>query len=928
MIKMLTAVTDGKDFLIKELQRENKKLNRELRRLQDAINRKRKADLTINPLEAMRKAEQEKEQRYLRLLLENSPDVIILLDKNGRFVYCSDEFLRLLNIENFGLINGRPFKQVYRRFASPAFVKQSLERFRSIQSGCKIAIENEGLDFSNSGNYRNYSINSIPILDEQGHFDGALAIYHDITNLLRVEADERSRIMFNAIPQACTFWDTEGKLVDCNEETLRLFEIDSKEEFIERFYELSAAIQSDGRLSRVKMKDLIAETLKTGRQTFEWIHRTALGGRLPTEVTLVKVNWRDTCRLVGHIRDMREIKASEERQREAYERNRELEVQTRAAQVASEAKSKFLASMSHEIRTPMNAIIGMSDLMRTDNLDATQQSFFKDIKKMSKTLLQIINDILDISRIEVGKLALIPVHFNILELYDNICSLSRFTAESKDLEWRHSFDTNVPQIIYGDDVRIRQIISNLVNNAIKYTKEGYVDFSITRTVRNNRDCLVFRVQDSGIGIKKEDFSRLFGTFQQISGEVNHGVEGTGLGLSITKELVTMMDGEIEFESEYGAGSIFTVLLPLIEGDPRLVMKETSGFKAKAAANVKVLVVDDNHINRKVALAFLAVHDIHADIAGSGAEAIQKVQETAYDLVFMDHMMPEMDGIEATRRIRSLNDRRLKTMPIIALSANAISGVRDQFLNAGMNDFISKPIDADELNKKLSQWLPPDKIFRMEVPARSEISSAAPPEWKSLAAIDRRAGFHNSGGEEILYNQLLVSFKEDHGADYQRISAALEAGDVSLGHRLAHSLKSTAGLIGANRLRRTAFEIERALTEENIINARRQLPNLEFEISAVMKELVPMVREIPNPGPADNNTPVQEKIVDLIRRLRSLLESGNTGSLALSEEIKTTFPALNGKTVNLIKQIEDFEFNIALEILSDIQMGILGGAFQP
>ncbi|MDR2028818.1 MAG: PAS domain-containing protein, partial [Treponema sp.] len=262
----INSGTTDEDSLIQELRRENKKLNRELRRLQDTINRKRKVDLTISTLEAMRKAEQEKEKTYLRLLLENSPDVILLLDKNGRFIYCSDEFLRLANIENFGLINGRTFKQVYRSFASPAFVEQSLERFRGIQSGRKIVIENARLDFSNTGNYRNYSINSTPILDGNNRFDGALVIYHDITNLLRVEADERNRVMFNAIPQACTFWDAKGKLVDCNEETLRLFQIDSKEEFIERFYELSAAIQNDGKLSRVKMKELIAETLKTGRQ--------------------------------------------------------------------------------------------------------------------------------------------------------------------------------------------------------------------------------------------------------------------------------------------------------------------------------------------------------------------------------------------------------------------------------------------------------------------------------------------------------------------------------------------------------------------------------------------------------------------------------------------------------------------------------------
>jgi PAS domain S-box-containing protein len=942
-----TNPEDGESALIKELRQENKKLNREARRLQDIINRKKKMDFAISTLEAMHRAEQEKEKTYLRLLLENTSDIIILLDKDGRFVYCSDEFLKLTKIENFGLINGRLFKQVYEDLENPAFVKQALERFRLIQLGQKIVIENAAIDFSKSGNYRNYSINSAPIMNENGRFDGALVIYHDITNLLRVEADERSRIMFNAIPQACTFWDTEGRLVDCNEETLRLFRIAAKEEFIERFYDLSAAVQAEGKLSRTMMKELIAETLRTGRQKCEWMHRTISGEWLPTELTLVRVNWRNEYRLVGHIRDLREIKASEERRREAYERSRELEVQTRAAQVASEAKSKFLASMSHEIRTPMNAIIGMSDLMRTDNMDAAQQGFFRDIKKMSKTLLQIINDILDISKIEAGKLALIPVHFNILELYDNICSMSRFSAESKDLEWRHSFDTTIPHIIYGDDVRMRQVISNLINNAIKYTREGYVDFSVSRTIKNRRDYLVFRIQDSGIGIREEDFSKVFAPFQQLNGKENHGIEGAGLGLSITKELVEMMDGEIEFESEYGAGSVFTVLLPLVEGNPARIAKEMGDVKVKASADVKVLVVDDNHINRKIALAFLEVHHIHADIAESGVEAIQKLKESPYDLVFMDHMMPGMDGIETTQRIRNSKDERLKTMPIIALSANAVSGAREQFLKAGMNDFIPKPIDAGELNRKLSQWLPADKISQAEIPDREELSPAANQERDLPGVIDREAGFNNSGGEEALYHQILICFKEDHADDYQKIRAALEAGDVSLGYRLAHGLKSNAALIGATELRRSAFELERALAHKNIINARQRLPKLETELGAVMKELASLVRKLPEPDPAasgaphehpphdnpphDNpphdNPPDREKVMDLIRRLRPLLESGNTGSLALLGEIKYTLSTPGGKTVNLIKQIEDFEFNQALEILSEIQEEILGGVFE-
>ncbi|MDR3247633.1 MAG: PAS domain S-box protein, partial [Treponema sp.] len=447
--------------------------------------------------------------KYFRLLLENSPEPVILMDQEGRFVYCSDAFLKLAGLESSDAVKGRPFLDVYTAFKDEDFSRQSQQRFNQVKSGHKTITDNVSIDFSGKGKPRQYSINSTPITGESGVFEGALVIYHDITDLLRGEEDDRTKVMLDATPLACTFWDIEGNLLDCNQEALNLFGVATKKEFFDRFFEFSMSIQIDGGLSRVKVREHLAEAFKTGRKEFEWMHRNAQGEWLPTEVILVRVAWRDSYRVVGYTRDLREIKSTEDRMREANERSRELEVRTRAAQVASEEKSKFLATMSHEIRTPMNAIIGMSDLMRTDNLDEEQLDFFTDIKKMSKSLLQIINDVLDISKIEVGKMDLNPVHFNLVELYDNICSLSRFSAETKDLEFRHSLDPGIPLVIYGDDVRIRQIITNIVNNAIKYTKEGYVDFKVLARWAHNREYLAFIVKDSGIGIKKEDFPKLF-----------------------------------------------------------------------------------------------------------------------------------------------------------------------------------------------------------------------------------------------------------------------------------------------------------------------------------------------------------------------------------------------------------------------------------
>jgi PAS domain S-box-containing protein len=855
-------------------------------------------------------------QKYLKLMLENSPDIILFFDRDARLVHCSKVFLELAQIEHFGVIRGQPLDKIFAAFGDRVFLEQALKRFERLKDSREIITDNAVIDFSGRGKHRTYSIRSIPMIDESGTFDGALAMYHDITELLRQESDERVQVMLDATPLACTFWDKDGKLLDCNQEALNLFEVSSKEEFLKQFYDFSPLFQKDGTLSRLRVQEDMQETYHTGKKQFEWLHCTSKGERLPMEVTLVRVKWRDGYRVVGYTRDLRYIEEIEAKRREA-------EVQTRAAQVASETKSRFLASMSHEIRTPMNAIIGMSDLIRTDNLDETQQAFFADIKKMSKSLLQIINDILDLSKIEAGKMELAPIHFNLLELYDNICSLSRFTAEAKDLEWRHSFDPQVPHIIYGDDVRLRQVLTNIVNNAIKYTKEGYVDFSMHCTCRAGRDYLVFIVKDTGIGIKKEDFPKLFGMFNQLDGQSNRGILGTGLGLAITKNLLTLMNGTIEFESEYGVGSVFIITVPLVKGDPAQIEEKHLGSRVIAAHDTQVLVVDDNQINLKVAVAFLANHQIHADTAENGVQALRKIQEKTYDLIFMDQMMPEMDGIETTKRIRHLEDKRFKDIPIIALSANVFSDAREAFFAAGINDFIAKPIDERDLNRKLVKWLPPDKIVSFEVPAHSldPPQEAVPPAGSGpvryVQTLNWEAAIEQMGGDKVLYQQLLKTFINDHSGDIQKIGDALHQGDITLAHRITHTLKGILGLLGAAPVQHTAAAIEKSLYEKNIAKAEQQLPDLETAMEELLKEAGQMFSESPQREPLNHGVS-RQKILSIIEILQPLLTTGNTESLTLLDTIQENFAALDGETATLIKQIEDFEFGCALETLMRIK----------
>lgn len=601
--------------------------------------------------------------------------------------------------------------------------------------------------------------------------------------------------MLDATPMACSLWDEAGNLLECNREALKIFGVTDKEEFARSKANLSPEYQSNGCLSQDKMREHDALAFETGFQQFEWMHRTLSGEELPLEVTLVRVPWKGGFVLAGYYRDLRMAKAQDKRIREADALNREMEVQARTAKAASEAKSRFLASTSHEIRTPLNAIIGISKLIQTDNLNKTQQEYIEDIRKTSQTLLAIINDILDLSKIEAGKMSLFPVHFSLPELFDNLYSMARFAVNSRNLEFRTGYDKTLPELIYADNIRIRQIITNILNNAIKYTRQGFVGFHLTRTVREGRNFLAILIEDSGPGIRQEDIPRIFQSFEQLDGERNRGIIGTGLGLAITKRLVDLMDGAIEVESVYDKGSLFRVLLPLTIGDPAKIERKGQDEPVKAPATFQTLVVDDNALNRKVALAYLARHGIQAETAESGEEALEKAAQRNYDIIFMDQMMPGMDGLETTRRIRSLSETYRET-PIIALSANVMEGSREAFFKAGMNDFLPKPIEGRELNRVLSRWLPMQDGAAVRFPLPAKNQSPKP-------SIDRELGLKNAAGDEELYGQLLEGFKENHAGDEAAIRKALAQGDRHEAWRLAHTLKSTAALIGAEELSHVA-----------------------------------------------------------------------------------------------------------------------------
>jgi len=590
-------------------------------------------------------------------------------------------------------------------------------------------------------------------------------------------------------------------------------------------------------------------------------------------------------------------------------------------ETVSKAKSEFLAKMSHEIRTPMNAIIGMAELaLRKD----TSHSVHKEIitvKQAGTNLLSIINDILDISKIESGKMEIVPVSYMFSSLVNDVISIIRMKVIDSRLRFTVNIDSTIPNALFGDETRVRQILLNILSNAVKYTKKGFISLSVRgEIIGENMVLLIMDVADSGIGIKQENIRNLFDNFVQFDLAKNKGVEGTGLGLAITKNLVEMMDGDINVHSEYGNGSTFTITLPQkirsfeplakvenpeeksvivyeqrqihadsvtcnldnlgvswvrVRSDEELyerlkikdytfifvacvLLKNTkkilSELDSKArivvltgfcnaitykglstlemptnpmlianilndsaelfygantntfrAPKAKVLVVDDINTNLQVAEGLLLPYEMQVDLRFSGTEAIQAVKVNSYDLVFMDHMMPGMDGVEATKRIRELGGEYL-SLPIVALTANALSGTKEMFLANGFNDFLSKPIDTVKLNAILGKLLPKEKQeeAKEEINDRNNLNTAI-----KIEGVDVNRGIAIAGGKVKNYLQTLAVFHEDGILKIEEIKKSLETDNYHLYTIHIHALKSASANIGAKEISEAAKALEDA-----------------------------------------------------------------------------------------------------------------------
>lgn len=512
------------------------------------------------------------------------------------------------------------------------------------------------------------------------------------------------------------------------------------------------------------------------------------------------------------------------------------------AEKASIAKSEFLANMSHEIRTPMNAIIGLNDIIMEKCSDSQIYDHAKDVQSAAKNLLTIINDILDLSKVEAGKMELIPVNYHLKTLIDEVTGMMDMAASQRGLILKCECDDTLPCCYCGDEGRIKQILINILNNAIKFTKEGYVHASITGIPGENEDeeLLTIRVQDSGCGIQEKDLEKIFEDFKQVDSKRNRSVEGTGLGLSIVRQLVELMNGKIFVESVYGKGTVFIITIPQKITDPRPISQipgippETKdSIEAFTAPGVKILVVDDNIINRKVARGFLNSYNFDLTEAESGPQAIELVQKTRYDIIFMDHMMPMMDGIEAVKIIRRDCGENGTYPTIVALTANAMEGMRERFLDCGFQDFIPKPLERKELNQLLMRWIPKER--RQQLGDTADTSPPLTPQSFRIEGIDLKIALEYFSGDEAGFIELLELYYTDGKRKIGHLHGFSQS-DLTRYQVEVHGLKSASANIGAMEVSNLARGQENAAAQGDTKFITEGLPRLLTEYETLLDNI--------------------------------------------------------------------------------------------
>ncbi|MGN0325349.1 MAG: ATP-binding protein [Lachnospiraceae bacterium] len=633
----------------------------------------------------------------------------------------------------------------------------------------------------------------------------------------------------------------------------------------------------------------------------------------------------------------------------------QIEDKRKTAEISSKTKAEFLAKVSHELRTPINAVLGMDAMILRECEDGAIKEYALDIQNAGQTLLTLVNDILDSSKIESGKMEILPASYDFSSMIHDIVNMISIKAHSKGLKLNVSVDQMLPSGLYGDEIRIRQVLVNLLSNAVKYTEEGSISFRITGECHEEKVLLHFSVEDTGIGIREEDLPKLFEEFERIDEYRNRSIEGTGLGMSITAQLLSMMGSKLQVESVYEKGSKFSFSLEqgIVEQEPigdleERIRRMATEWNYKApfiAPGASILMVDDNAINRKVFSSLLKALKISTDTVDSGEKCLEVITEKHYDLIFLDHMMPGMDGIETLHRIKDTKNHYCTDTPVIALTANAVTGAKEMYLAEGFDNFLSKPIITEKLEHMIKIMLPKELILdtpsnppgkaTMLSDAETEVSNPSDPkddvlfmELPEIEGIDFAYALTHLGNEKILWETLdnfyrLIetdtaelesyyhSILHSDSLSEEALQTALEAYRIK-----AHAMKGSAAMIGALWLAGSARILEYAARDRKLDQIISLTPDFIAEWRSYHDKLSICMKKTPK-IPVDNyNT-----ILSYLDALAPAMEDMDLDTLdeTMDQLNRYSYPeeleALMEQLDTAIANLEDASLN---QLLTDIR----------
>ena len=641
------------------------------------------------------------------------------------------------------------------------------------------------------------------------------------------ESEEKFRLAFDNANTGMCLVDLQGKLVQVNDKMCVIFGYEKRE--LESMTVNDLAVPEDVALSPEYIHQAVEGTGDYKRFEKRYYHRQGHIIHALVASSLVRDVQSQPLYFISQVEDISERKRYEQDLRQARD----------AAESANRAKSELLANMSHEIRTPMNAVIGLTHLALKTDLTPKQQDYLRKIQSSGQALLGLINDILDLSKIEADRLDLEQIPFSLEATLDKIATIVSQKAEEKGLNLFFHRDPATPRCLLGDPLRLGQILLNLVNNAVKFTDQGEVGVSVTLAARaGDRVRLHFAVSDTGIGLQPAQQARLFEAFCQADGSITRRYGGTGLGLAISRKLAALMGGEISVESSPGIGSTFTVTLPftvdLITGEAEDIIPSSASADPPTTTLVgtRVLLVEDNDINQQVAQEILEGFGLTVEIAGDGCAAVEllRVDPTRYAVVLMDLQMPEMDGFEATRIIRET--LRISELPIIAMTARALEDERRHCLACGMNDHVAKPIDPPILLAVLSRWL--EK--RVQEVISPNDTASAPTLPSDLSGVDLTVSPARLAGNRELLLKLLRDFRKEWSGAPETLRTAVAAGNYQQAHLTTHTLRGVAGNLSLDTVAAAAAALEQALKREDCESIPSCLEKLDNALTPVLAGL--------------------------------------------------------------------------------------------